>query len=226
MTRTAPPRSAPAAVLARIRGIGPLGIIVLLHIGFFYALESGLLHKASQAIPKEVIATFITPEPARETPTPHAAEPKTVPVLKKAVTPPTPVPVVNTTPSPKAISAPATQPAAEPSAPATAAPAAPPAPAAPAQPKTISSGVEYVQAPDPKYPPAARRMGEEGKAVLRVLVNDKGRAERIEIQKTSGSPRLDEAAKQAVQHALFKPYMEDGKAVAVYAIVPITFQLD
>lgn len=69
-------------------------------------------------------------------------------------------------------------------------------------------------------------MGEEGKAMLRVLVNDKGRAERIEIQKSSGSPRLDEAARQAVQRALFKPYMEDGKPVAVFAVIPISFQLD
>ena len=68
-------------------------------------------------------------------------------------------------------------------------------------------------------------MGEEGKAVLRVLVNEKGRAEHIELQKSSGSPRLDDAARQAIARALFKPYLEDGRAIAVYAIVPITFQL-
>src|SRR5207237_10735251 len=104
-------------------------------------------------------------------------------------------------------------------------PAAAPVHAAPVQPKTIS-GVEYLQAPQPEYPPLARRMGEEGKVMLRVLVNDKGRAERIEIQKSSGSQRLDEAARLAASAALFKPYIEDGKAVAVYAIVPIAFQLN
>lgn len=219
MSRIAHPS---AALFAQLKRIGPLGLIILAHIAFFYALQSGLLRKASQAQPHEIIASFITPEPARERPQqqPQPAAPKTMPVVKKAITPPTPV--VNTTPSPNAVTAPlsAPAPAPEPAVPA-AAPAAPPA-----QPKTIASGVEYLQPPRPDYPAAARRMGEEGKAVLRVLVNDKGHAERIELQKSSGSPRLDEAAKQAVQRALFKPYMEDGKPAAVYAIVPITFQLD
>ena len=151
-----------------------------------------------------------------------------MPVVKKAAPPPpAPVPVVNNTPSEKAISAPAPVRAPEPVATTPATPAASPSPpASPAQPKTISSGVEYLQPPHPEYPAASRRMGEEGKTVLRVLVNDKGRAERIEVQKSSGSPRLDEAARQAVQRALFKPYTEDGKPVAVFAIIPISFQLD
>jgi protein TonB len=69
-------------------------------------------------------------------------------------------------------------------------------------------------------------MGEEGKAILRILVNDKGRAERIQVHKSSGSARLDEAARQAVSHALFKPFVENGRPVAAYTFVDITFQLD
>jgi periplasmic protein TonB len=205
------------------RRIGPLGTIILLHLGLFWALQSGLARQAVEALPKEIVATFITSEPA---PKPQPAAPKTVPVVKKAVTPPTPaVPVVNNTPSEKAITVPSAPPApapAEPSAPAVA--AAAPAPSA--APKTITSGIEYLQAPRPEYPPIARRMGEEGKAVLRVLVNDKGRPERVDLQQTSGSARLDEAARQAVLRAVFKPFIEDGKAVSAYAIVPIRFQLD
>ncbi|NEX59826.1 energy transducer TonB [Noviherbaspirillum galbum] len=102
----------------------------------------------------------------------------------------------------------------------------PSAPSAPAQPKTVSSGIEYIQPPRPEYPNGARRLGEEGKVMLRVLVNERGVAERIEIQKSSGSPRLDEAARQAVLRAVFKPYAEDGKPVPMYALVPIAFQLD
>jgi protein TonB len=212
-----------------LRRFGPLTGILLMHVVFFYALNSGLVFQPAPAVPKEVVATFITPERPIETPKPQAqpAPPKTVPIVKKAAPPP-PVPVVNNSPSEKAINtppAPAHAPEPVAAAPATL-PAPPAPPAAPAQPKTISSGVEYIQPPRPEYPPASRRMGEEGKAVLRVLVNDKGRAERIEVQKSSGSPRLDEAARQAAQRALFKPYMEDGKAVAVFVVVPISFQLD
>lgn len=211
----------------QVKRIGPLGTIILLHVGLFYALQSGLLRQVAQVLPeKEVTVTFITPERAPEPPKPQPAAPKTVPPVKKSVPPPPPpVPVVNATPSPQAITAPPAMPEEpiEPVAPAAPAPA--PAPA-PAQPRTISSGITYIQAPQPEYPSIARRMGEEGKVVLRVLVNEKGRPERVEVQTTSGSPRLDEAARQAVLRALFKPFIEDGKAVAAYAIVPIKFQLD
>ncbi|MBB5201489.1 energy transducer TonB [Glaciimonas immobilis] len=212
----------------QVKRIGPLGAIILLHAGFFIALKSGLIHTVAQAMPKEVFATFITPERAPEPtpPKPQPAPPKTVHVVKKSIAPPRPAPViVNNTPSEQAISVPVTvqPPQKEEYSPPAPAPVA--APAAPAAPRTISTGVEYIRAPSPEYPAAAKRMGEEGKVILRVLINEKGRAEHVEIQKSSGSGRLDEAARQALQRALFKPYMEDGKALPVYAIVPINFQL-
>lgn len=218
-----------SGMLRAVKGIGPLGAIILLHVAFFFALQSGLLRQAVHVMPKEIMVSFITPEPKAEPVKPQPAAPKTVPVVKKQISQPKPVaPVVNKTPSPTAITAPPAEPVAvraEPVAsPAAAAPA--PAPAAPAAPRTIVSGIEYLQPPQPEYPPISKRMGEEGKAVLRVLVNEKGRPERVEIQKGTGSARLDEAARQAVLRAVFKPFMEDGKAVAAFAIVPIRFQLD
>ncbi len=71
----------------------------------------------------------------------------------------------------------------------------------------------------------ARRMGEEGRVVMQVLVNDKGHAERVEIIKSSGFARLDESARLALQRALFKPYFEDGKAMMVLATASINFSL-
>ncbi len=209
--------------------VAPFAAILLLHVAFFYALQNGLLQQAARAIPKEVIATFITPEPKRdasEPPKPHTA-PKTVSVVKKALAQPRPVATaVNATPSPQAINAPSESPT-PPIAETPAQPvAAASAPTAPTLPKTVTTGIAYLQAPQPAYPPISRRMGEEGKTVLRVLVSDKGRPERVEVQTGSGFPRLDEAARQAVLRALFKPFMEEGKPVAAYAIVPIRFQLD
>ncbi|WP_246542017.1 energy transducer TonB [Collimonas antrihumi] len=224
--------SYPALAWKRIKRIGPLGAILLLHVAFFWALKSGLIHQAAQAMPKEIFASFITPEKAPEpTPpkpqpvAPTPAAPKTVAVVKKNITPPRPTAVVNNTPSEAAISvpAPAPQPPQREEPAAVAAPAAPAA--VPAQPRTITSGVEYIQPPDVRYPAVSKRMGEEGKSIIRVLINEKGRAERAEVQKSSGSSRLDDAARQAVMRALFKPYMEDGKPMPVFAIVPINFQL-
>jgi protein TonB len=103
--------------------------------------------------------------------------------------------------------------------------AAPPAPAPAAGPKTISSGVEYIQPPQVVYPSMSKRMGEQGRVTLLVLINDKGVAEKATIQNSSGFPRLDEAGRQAAMRALFKPHMEDGRAVPVYVVVPLNFSL-
>jgi protein TonB len=96
--------------------------------------------------------------------------------------------------------------------------------AEPAGPKLVSA-VEYIQAPQADYPAIARRLGEEGRVVMQVLVNDKGRAEKVEILKSSGFARLDESAKLALLRALFKPYVEDGKATMVLATASINFSL-
>jgi len=216
----------PFLALRQVKRIGPLGTIILLHAVLLYALQSGLLRQAAQALPNEVFATFITPEPAPDVPKPQPAPPKTVPIVKKTVARPAATPVVNTTPSPQAITTAPAPPSPEPAAPAAPTVSAPPAPAAPAQPRTITTGIEYLQAPRPEYPPISKRLGEQGKVLLRVLVNEKGRPEQIEIHKSSGSARLDEAARQAVSRALFKPFIDDGKAAAGIVTVPISFQLD
>jgi periplasmic protein TonB len=220
--------SVPPYFSQQLRRYLPLVVVIGLHVAFFYALQSGLLHQAAKtALPKEIYVKLISEEPAPQ-PRPQPAEPKTVPVVKKSVPKPTPKPIVKHEPSPKAISEPT--PPTPPQPPVDAAPPSPPAPAAPAapaQPATpkIISGVAYINAPRPVYPPLDARMGNEGTVTLRVLINDKGRAEKVDVQKSSGSLRMDDAAREAVMRALFKPYIEDGKAIPVYAIIPINFTL-
>ncbi|MBV6322707.1 energy transducer TonB, partial [Duganella sp. HSC-15S17] len=91
--------------------------------------------------------------------------------------------------------------------------------------KTISSEVEYLRKPSPEYPAKARREHEEGDTLMLVLVSEAGAPLRASVEKSSGSARLDEAARVAVMGALFKPYMENGKALSVYALVPVKFRL-
>ncbi len=217
--------------------LGPLGLVILLHAVFFYALQSGLLQQVAPVVPKEIIAILITPEaPPAAPPQPQPAPVQPVPKPKKPVAKPVapkPKPseqAIRTPKAPEPEPAPAEPPvAAAPTPPLAAAPAAATAAApstAPAQPKTVTSGVEYLQAPQPNYPALSRRMGEEGTVMLRILVNERGRTDRVEIHQSSGTPRLDEAARQAVLRAVFKPYMENGRPIPVYAILPIRFQLD
>lgn len=213
----------------QLRRLGPLVIIVGLHLAFFYALQSGLLHQAAKAVmPKEIFVNLITEEPAPQ-PKPQPAEPKAVPIVKKTVTRPTPTPVIPRAPSPAAITeATPPQESHEPPAatvpPSPPAPVAPAAPAAPAAPKTVS-GIEYIEKPRPVMPTTSLRMGEEGVVQFKVLVNVKGKADKVEIIKSSGFPRLDDAAVTAVKRALFKPYIEDGQAIAFSTTGSIAFTL-
>jgi len=224
---------------------GPLGAVVLLHAGLFLALQYGLhdLPKAAApASPKEMFASFISPEQASAVSAPKPQVTPIKPQTKPRPAPPKPirktvqVPAAIAAPSPHAIStppshaAPDTSPAPEASAStavaATAAATPQAAQPASAQPKTLSVGVEYLQPPQPRYPPLSRRMGEEGRAILRVLVNAHGMPERAEIRTSSGIARLDEAAREAVMRAQFRPHIDNGQAVAVFVIVPIRFQLN
>ena len=216
-------RNSLATVMQKTKRLQLFGLVVLLHVLLIYALVHGLFKQVAHTVPAEVFVTFISAETAAPQPKVSPLKlpvPKIVAISEPAVTPVTESPV---------IAAPAVVPVSV-SAPAEiSTPAAPPvAPVAMAtvQPKTITSGVEYIRAPRPDYPLASRRMREQGKIVIRVLVNELGIPAQSEIQQSSGSARLDAAARQAVMDALFKPFIDNGKPVTVYALVPIRFQLD
>ncbi len=106
-------------------------------------------------------------------------------------------------------------------APATVTPAVAPAMRGP----VTVSGVEYLSPPKVEYPVSARRAGLEGKVMLRLLIDERGTPQRADIQQSSGHARLDEAARNAALRALFKPHVEDGHPMPVYALVPISFSL-
>lgn len=98
-------------------------------------------------------------------------------------------------------------------------------PAAGGVPQLVSE-VEYVVAPQPGYPTASRRLREQGLVVLRVLVDERGRAQQLSIHESSGHQRLDHAALDAVARAAFKPYVANGLAQRVYVLIPIEFALN
>lgn len=87
-------------------------------------------------------------------------------------------------------------------------------------------GVAYLNNPAPNYPPMARRAGEEGRVLLRVLVSESGAATEVNLEKTSGSERLDQAAMNAVKNWRFIPAKKNNEAFSAYVLVPIKFSLD
>jgi periplasmic protein TonB len=99
--------------------------------------------------------------------------------------------------------------------------AAPPGAVAPA-----SVNAAYLHNPLPRYPAAARRAGEQGTVVLRVLVSRDGTAARVELDKSGGSPHLDAAARETVRAWRFTPARRGAEAIESWVVVPVVFRLE
>jgi periplasmic protein TonB len=76
------------------------------------------------------------------------------------------------------------------------------------------------------YSLVSRRLGEEGRVLMKVLVSADGSAENVQIEKSSGSERLDNAAINAVKRWRFIPAKKNNEALSAYVIVPVKFSLD
>lgn len=76
----------------------------------------------------------------------------------------------------------------------------------------------------PEYPILARRLGKEGKVVLRLTIDEKGNLLDIEVLKKADCG-FTEAAIEAVKKSTFLPAKKEGKPIASKAILPIRFTL-
>ncbi|HRE72103.1 energy transducer TonB [Accumulibacter sp.] len=84
---------------------------------------------------------------------------------------------------------------------------------------------DYLRNPHPLYPAASRRLGEEGRVVLRVTVSAEGLPVSVEIKQASGFRRLDEAARAAVERWRFVPARRGSVAIESSVLVPLQFNL-
>jgi len=214
--------------------------VVALHVGLIGALQSGLLMRAAEVVvPVELMSQIIDPPAPKVAPQPPAPPRVPVPLeqpqkaIAKAPTPEAPLPVAikDAAPAPNApmgttAPQPAPAPIAAPVAVAPAAPAAPPAPPAPPSVQLPSSDADYLQNPRPPYPPISRRMNEQGKTTVRVLIGADGQPQRAEIAKSSGFGRLDDAALATVMRWRFVPGKRGGVAEAMWFNVPINWVLE
>ena len=165
-----------------------------------------------------VSALPLAPLPVQAQPTP----PK--PNVTRQRPAPTPRPVLAM--APEQVSSPATF-----SVPATVAapPANPIANTAPAVANTVTAvrfDAAYLHNPRPNYPPLSRRLGEEGRVLLKVRVMPDGNPAAVDLEKSSNFERLDEAARQVVARWRFIPAKRGDDAIEASVIVPIVFRLD
>lgn len=78
----------------------------------------------------------------------------------------------------------------------------------------------------PRYPIAAVNERRAGTVMLRVLVGSDGLPEQVELEASSGSPDLDEAAIAAAREWNFDPAHDGDKAIPSWVLVPVNFSLD
>jgi TonB family protein len=75
----------------------------------------------------------------------------------------------------------------------------------------------------PEYPLLARQMKVQGQVILSVFIDKDGSIENLQI--VSGPAILADAARAAVKQWRFKPYYQDGVAVATQARVTVAFTI-
>jgi protein TonB len=86
-------------------------------------------------------------------------------------------------------------------------------------------GPETLSIPKPTYPRAARRLGLSGRASYRVGIGADGTVTAVELVTSSGSDLLDEAGRESLQKAAFKPARANGAPVASEKTISIVFEL-
>jgi protein TonB len=218
------------------RNVVIAGGVVLFHAALLWALQTGLLRRAVEIIvPAQILSEIIAPAPPPAPPPPQPRpQPQITPAVRPAarqpVAPPAPQPlaIADPTPAPQApIGVLTPQPLAPPiTTPVALAPAAPPAPPAPPRIVLPSSDADYLANPRPAYPPLSKRLGEQGKVVVRVLIGTDGTAQKAEIRTSSGFDRLDQAALATVQRWRYVPGKRDGVPEAMWFNIPINFVLE
>jgi protein TonB len=201
------------------RRIAALSVSFLAHACAALVVAIPLAATFEQVAPPLVEVSVLERPPA-----PPPAEPE--PPVRLRATPPVPIPRRVQVPTPAQVAVAPVAASLPVGAPIEVAVAPPPGAIEPGVANAGESRLlAYAQAPRLAYPRAALRQRAEGTVLLHVLVDAEGRAQRIELSRSSGHRELDEAARAAVERARFRPVLEGGVAVSAWGYVPIEFRL-
>jgi len=87
-----------------------------------------------------------------------------------------------------------------------------------------STGPAFLRRVMPVYPEEARRLGKEGRVVLRLTIDAGGNLRGVEVVQGAGFG-FEEAAVTAVKRSSFRPANVQGQAVSSVARLPIRFAI-
>ena len=184
-----------------------VGLAVSFQIAVFWLIGHGLMGGGIHLPPGPIHFVDVHTLPA-----PPDASP--VPVLKPVVVPRVPLPIISVDPGPEAKTITAT--------------------VTPPTGGTTTSAAGPDRAPVgilathtvPPYPVIARRMGAEGRVILRLTVLADGHVGRCEIVTSSGREDLDQAAQAwIVAHWAYRPALDKGQPVAGQTLASVVFSL-
>ncbi len=75
------------------------------------------------------------------------------------------------------------------------------------------------------YPKIAQMAGTEGKVIIRVFIDNKGRVQEMNVLEGIADSGLNEAAMAAIKKTRFKPAQQRDRPVGVYISIPVNFKL-
>jgi len=229
-----------------------LGVVLCAHLAAFAALRSQSQSLPLETIPEPITVSLLSaPQAVLQKPKPPAdlmqkvektVKPKSVekkivqhqakpaPAIRKT---PVSKPVVAPSPSSRHATATPVEQASPPVTKASSQSIATPATTTISKPATDAPSYQppsfnatYLDNPAPAYPAISRRLGEQGKVLLRVQVAADGAADSVALQTSSGSNRLDQAALAAVKKWRFVPAKRGGLAVSASVVVPVSFSIE
>ncbi|MBB5019223.1 protein TonB [Chitinivorax tropicus] len=212
------------------------GVAIALHIAVIGALvvNRPSVETAPRLDYVEMISAVAAPaEPAPATPpkpsTPEPSPTKPAPVRQAVVT--RPMLTNDKSATEQAPTASATETVSEPQP--TLVAAAHPAPVTPTSVEKPAPAVEtqpvfsaaYLSNPKPAYPPLSLELQEQGTVMVRAQVSEKGLPISVEVSSSSGFPRLDKAALEAVRRWKFVPAKRGEEPIVGSVLIPLKFNL-
>ena len=78
---------------------------------------------------------------------------------------------------------------------------------------------------DAYYPSFSKRSGEQGTAVVRLIIDETGSVEDVALLQSSTFPRLDRAATEIGKRYRFKPFVVNGSPQRISTNLLIKFNL-
>ena len=182
------------------RRLAGLVVVVAFHVALVYALIHGLARQIVEVIRQPLETKIIE---AVKAPPPDKPPPPPPPKLAIPPPPYIPPPEVQVT-SP--VSAPTIT-------------------AVTSEPVRTPPVVDANTCQKPAYPPAALRANETGIVSLRILVGLDGKVLDSKVERSSGSRRLDEAARAGLSLCRFKPATVNGKPEQAWGRIEYEWKL-